>query len=295
MGGGGRGMSPRAPSRVLRHDGDGMAWELAYGTPSPQVAPYIRELCGFWEITSVPMLRREFPESHFVMVIEFGPPLAVYGPYNNMERARHSTGYIAGMHDCFAVTESVGSMRGLQVNFTPLGARLFFDLPLHELFRRVISIDDILGAEGPRLASQLYDINDWDARFTLVEQVIARRIADAKPLSPGVVWAWNQLAATQGRVDIGALAAKLEWSRKHLIAQFHDQVGVAPKLAGRILRFEQAVDRLQADTVTSFAELALDCGYYDQAHLARDLKEFTGLSPRELAKRRLPDGAGFGF
>ena len=288
-------MSPRAPSRVLRHDGDGMAWELAYGTPRPQVAPYIRELCGFWEITSVPMLRREFPESQFVMVIEFGPPLAVYGPYNNMERARHSTGFIAGMHDCFAVTESVGSMRGLQVNFTPLGARLFFGLPLHELFRRVISVDDILGAEGPRLASQLYDLNDWDARFTLVEQVIARRITDAKPLSPGVVWAWNQLAAKQGRVDIGALAAKLEWSRKHLIAQFHDQVGVAPKLAGRILRFEQAVDRLQADTVTSFAELALDCGYYDQAHLARDLKEFTGLSPRELAKRRLPDGAGFGF
>ena len=288
-------MSPRAPSRVLRHDGDGMAWELAYGTPRPQVAPYIRELCGFWEITSVPMLRREFPESQFVMVIEFGPPLTVYGPYNNMERARHSTGFIAGMHDCFAVTESVGSMRGLQVNFTPLGARLFFGLPLHELFRRVISVDDILGAEGPRLASQLYDLNDWDARFTLVEQVIARRITDAKPLSPGVVWAWNQLAAKQGRVDIGALAAKLEWSRKHLIAQFHDQVGVAPKLAGRILRFEQAVDRLQADTVTSFAELALDCGYYDQAHLARDLKEFTGLSPRELAKRRLPDGAGFGF
>lgn len=288
-------MSPRPPSRVLRHDGDGMAWELAYGTPGAGVAPYIRELCGFWEITSVPMLRREFPESQFVMVIEFGPPLAVYGPYNNMERARHSTGFIAGMHDCFAVTESVGSMRGLQVNFTPLGARLFLGLPLHELFRRVISVDDILGAEGPRLAAQLYDLNDWDARFTLVEQVVARRIADARPLSPGVVWAWNQLAATQGRVDIGALAAKLEWSRKHLIAQFHDQVGVAPKLAGRILRFEQAVGRLQADTVTSFAELALDCGYYDQAHLARDLKEFTGLSPRELAKRRLPDGAGFGF
>lgn len=290
-----RGVNRPGRTRTLRHDGDGMAWELAYAMPSPRVAPYVRELCGFWEMTSVPMLRREFPESQFVMVIEFGPPLAVYGPYNNMERARHSTGFIAGMHDCFAVTESAGSMRGLRVNFTPLGARLFLGLPLYELFRRVVSIDDILGAEGPRLASQLYDLNDWEARFALVERVIESRIAAAKPLSRGVAWAWQQLETTQGRVEIGALAAKLEWSRKHLIAQFHDQIGVPPKLAGRILRFEQAIGRLQADTVTSLAELALDCGYYDQAHLARDLKDFTGLSPRELAKRRLPDGAGFGF
>ncbi len=288
-------MSRRGRTRTLRHEADGMAWELAYTAPGPAVAPYVRELCGFWETTSVPMLRREFPESQFVMVIEFGPPLAVYGPYNDMERARHSTGFIAGMHDCFAVTESTGSMRGLQVNFTPLGARLFLGLPLHELFRRVISIDDILGAEGPRLAAQLHDLNDWDARFALVEQVIEARIALARPLSRGVVWAWRQLEATQGMVDIGTLANELEWSHKHLIAQFHDQIGVPPKLAGRILRFEQAIDRLQADTVTSFAELALDCGYYDQAHLARDLREFTGLSPRELAKRRLPDGACFGF
>ena len=295
MGQADRGVNRPGRTRTLRHDGDGMAWELAYAMPSPRVAPYVRELCGFWEMTSVPMLRREFPESQFVMVIEFGPPLAVYGPYNNMEPARHSTGFIAGMHYCFAVTESVGSMRGLQVNFTPLGARLFLGLPLHELFRRVVSIDDILGAEGPRLASQLHDLNDWEARFALVERVIEARIAAAKPLSRGVVWAWQQLETTQGRVEIGALATKLEWSRKHLIAQFHDQIGVPPKLAGRILRFEQAIGRLQAGTVTSLAELALDCGYYDQAHLARDLKDITGLSPRELSKRRLPDGAGFGF
>ncbi len=189
MGQAGRGVNRPERTRTVRHDGDGMAWELAYATPSPRVAPYLRELCGFWEMTSVPMLRREFPESQFVMVIEFGPPLAVYGPYNRMERARHSTGFIAGMHDCFAVTESVGSMHGLQVNFTPLGARLFFGLLLHELFRRVVSVDDILGAEGPRLASQLHDLDDWEARFALVERVIETRIAAAKPLSRGVVWA----------------------------------------------------------------------------------------------------------
>lgn len=288
-------MSRHGRTRVVRHDGDGTAWELAYAAPSPAVAPYLRELCGFWEVTATPMIRREFPESVYVMVIEFGPPLAVYGPYNGMERARHKTGFVAGMHDGFAVTESAGSMRGMQINFTPLGARLFFGLPLSALFNRVVSVDDVLGAEGPRLASRLYDLNDWGARFALLEEVILARIATAKALSPGVVWAWQQLAASRGAMGIGSLAAKLEWSRKHLIAQFHDQVGVAPKFAARVLRFEEAIGRLQDDTVTSFAELALDCGYYDQAHLARDLRQFTGLPPRELAKRRLPDGAGFGL
>ena len=65
---------------------------------------------------------------------------------------------------------------------------------------------------------------------------------------------------------------------------------MAPKLLARILRFQRAVGLMEQPL--GWAEIALACGYYDQAHLIRDFKQFAGSSPSEFARRRLPDGGG---
>ena len=65
---------------------------------------------------------------------------------------------------------------------------------------------------------------------------------------------------------------------------------MSPKLLGRILRFHHAVGMM--GTGPGWAEIALTCGYYDQAHLIRDFNQFTGSSPSDFARRRLPDGGG---
>ena len=86
------------------------------------------------------------------------------------------------------------------------------------------------------------------------------------------------------------LADEIGCSRRYLVAGFREHVGVTPKLLARILRFQRAVGMMEEPL--SWAEISLACGYYDQAHLIRDFKQFTGSAPGEFARRRLPDGGG---
>jgi AraC-like DNA-binding protein len=89
---------------------------------------------------------------------------------------------------------------------------------------------------------------------------------------------------------VEALAAEIGCSRRHLDTGFREQVGLTPKLLGRILRFQHAV--ALSGTGPGWAEIAQRCGYYDQAHLIRDFNQFAGSSPGDFARRQLPDGGG---
>ena len=110
------------------------------------------------------------------------------------------------------------------------------------------------------------------------------------PLTGCLAWAWRRLSDSRGGVEIGALAGELGCSRKHLIARFREQVGLPPKTIARILRFREGALDLQNGGGDRLAEVAQDCGYYDQAHLNRDFREFAGLTPTEFLDRRLPGG-----
>jgi AraC-like DNA-binding protein len=83
------------------------------------------------------------------------------------------------------------------------------------------------------------------------------------------------------------------WSERHFAVQFREQVGVAPKAFARILRFARAVRLLTSDRAPDLADLALACGYYDQAHFARDFRAFAGTTPTALLESRFPAHSGF--
>ncbi|HZJ71284.1 MAG TPA: helix-turn-helix domain-containing protein, partial [Planctomycetota bacterium] len=83
-------------------------------------------------------------------------------------------------------------------------------------------------------------------------------------------------------VDIGSVCRQTGYSRRHVIALFREHVGLPPKLLARIVRFDRLVRHLGAGGRGTWAELALDFGYYDQAHLAHDVKEFSGVTPRQM-------------
>lgn len=139
---------------------------------------------------------------------------------------------------------------------------------------------------------ELHDAPTWEARFALLDREIGARVAAARAPSPLVVWTLRRLVETGGAVSIGTLVDEVGWSAKHLIAQLREQIGLAPKSLARILRFGRAVRRIR-DGRASLADLALDCGYYDQAHFTRDARELAGVTPGELVKSLLPDSGGF--
>lgn len=266
------------------------SWEVVRGEPDPGLRGYALRLVGFTEAPAAPAVRREFPSVVVPLIVSFGAPYRVASPGHPGEAVAPPEGFVAGLGESWSDTETTGPAACVQLNLTPVGAhRLLGGRPMGELAGRAVGLADLFGAEGARLAERLHDAAGWDERFALVQGFAAARIAAARPAAPGVLHALERLHATGGTVDVRALAAEVGWSRKHLAARFHEQVGLPPKALARVLRFRRAL-RLLAGPGAPRSEVALRCGYYDQAHFNRDFRAFTGTTPGAWLRSRAGDG-----
>ncbi|MGQ0550401.1 MAG: helix-turn-helix domain-containing protein [Armatimonadota bacterium] len=279
-------------THTIRHHSERGTWELARREPDPALRLHVCEYEGYVETTAQPVRRREIPSSKVVVIVNLGSPFRVIDPRDTTISTQYRDSFVAGLDDSYSIVESGGAAYCVQLNFTPIGARMFFGVPMSSLAQRVVGLEDILGPMGHRLADQMHEAPDWEARFAILDSVIADRLARARAAPSGVEWAWTQIQDAGGRIDIGALAAELGWSHKHLIAHFHEQIGLPPKTVARLARFQRAMDFLEPRDDVNWAEIAHHCGYYDQAHLIKDFHQFAGSTPREFLRRRLPDGSG---
>ena len=169
---------------------------------------------------------------------------------------------------------------------------MLLNRPLGDFANRMVSLDDIWGAEARRLTDALAEAKGWDRRFAILDREIAARIGAAAPLHASLTWAMDALLATHGRVRIAELVRQTGWSTRHLGARMQHEFGLAPKKLARVLRLGDAVQVLRREGEVRLADVAVDCGYYDQAHFSRDFRAFTGLTPTEFLQSRLPDAGG---
>jgi AraC-like DNA-binding protein len=278
----------RAGGRVLRGEFPGGRWEVVSRRPAPPLRPFVRELFGYLEVSAGPVARRELPSPAAVWILELGPPLKVVGREDGRVDA-HPSGFVAGLDDGYTVTRHAGLMHGVQVYFTPLGARRVLGLPMHTLSRRVVALGDVLGKEGEQLAARLREEPTWAARFARLEAFLALRLAATPEAPREVAWAVGRLLAPGGHaVPVGALERELGWSPKRLIGQFQEHVGLPPKLVARLGRFDRLIQALKGERSAAWAELALAHGYFDQPHLVRDFRQFAGVPPTRWLREHVP-------
>jgi AraC-like DNA-binding protein len=251
-------------------------------SPDPRLRSLIAgEYVGWWH-DSLPFARwLEPPPPCLTLMISIGEPLRT-------DRGVLPNAWIAGLDDRPELVETGGQRAAVEFKLTPLGAYRLCDMPLRELTGEVVSLEDVFGTSGRVLAEQIVLTPDWNLRFDLLDAFLATRVADGMAAHPLVEKAWLRLCQTAGRVAIGALAAEMGASRRHLSTLFTEQVGLGPKTAARLLRFEQACCRLREDP-QHWAEIAYDCGYYDQPHMNREFRELAGVTPTDFLARQLPE------
>src|SRR4051812_23732351 len=192
--------------------------QFAGRPPHPALRRDIRTLTGWYERTDAPLRRSELPGGRVVLVVSFGPRMAVDG---------HTfTSFAAGLYDAPALTEHAGLGHGIQSYMTPLGARRFFGMPMGEIAGQTVELEDLIGPGARELAERLAAAPDWPTRIDLFERAIARRVLAAPPVAPELEWAWQRLEATDGAMPIGELAAELGWSRRHLAVRCRAELGM---------------------------------------------------------------------
>ena len=180
-------------------------------------------------------------------IINFGSTFGLVDPARPEASPRRLGTFVAGIHDSYVIVESSGDSCCIQVNFTPLGARRFFQMPLGELANRSLELGELYGDRSRQIVEALAEAGDWDRCFDLLDEWIIERVQSARPLRGEIQRAWRIMEETGGSVEIGGLAGELGWSHRHLIPQCRDQLGAPPKLLSRLLRLERAIERIGAN------------------------------------------------
>lgn len=259
----------------LRERDDTALWDIA--TPArPLRLPGVT-MAGFGDRGRTPSGLRLVPHPAVTLALMFGDgSITVSDGHGNRQGGSLVTG--PGFGSGALQVRRVEKFHCLQVRLSPVLARAVLGVSPAALDGVVVGLDDLWGArEAARISERLDTAATWADRFTLAESLIARRNAVASPVDPEVAWAWRRIARSRGRARVDGLAAELGWSRKRLWSRFQSQLGLPPKRAAKLVRFDHAVHRLVAGRAA--ADVAAETGFTDQSHLHRDVRAFTGLTP----------------
>ena len=254
--------------------------------PAPILRRFISHYGGARVRGLTPGVNTTLPSRHAHLIISLDAPINVRQMSNEAPPAARFSALVSGLHDGFAMVERTCSWEGLHVFFRPLGLQAVLGATAAELACGAVALSDLCPRDAPELMERLSSTRDWQARFAILDEVLTRRLTPAKG-SPLVAHAWQHLAASHGRSSVESLAQDTGWSRQYMAGRFRAELGITPKTAARIFRFEHACG-LISNLRLPLADVAAACGYADQAHMTRDWNAFTGTSPRAWIVNELP-------
>jgi AraC-like DNA-binding protein len=267
-----------APDVILTHwETDRSVHETAVRTAAGAARRAVRGYVGYEEWPAARMIRREVARCGIALILAFGDAIGVRdgsaGPVKSLRA------FVVGNQTRATLTELGGHQHGVQVELSAPGALALFG-QVGELNNTVVPIEEILGRWGARLVERLANTGTWHERFAVIDDSFSGLEFRDSGLSPEVSWLRRQLLASGGQAPVEPLMDQTGWSRRYVTQRFRTQLGLPPKAYARILRFQRAAALLAgAGHGRTLADVAIECGYYDQSHLTRDFAILAGCTP----------------
>jgi AraC-like DNA-binding protein len=192
---------------------------------------------------------------------------------------------VVGAQSCFRPGLSVlGRVDNFAIHFQPSGFNRLFGLPMTELTDAAFDAHAVLGPQVSALERELSDTAGFAERIQIAEKHLIRLI-ELRDRPDAVAITANALFACHGALSVAVMATHCGMSARHFERRFLAQVGMSPKLYGRIVRFNAALDHKLQWPTHSWCRIATDQDYYDQMHLVHDCQAFTGESPSRFLTR----------
>jgi AraC-like DNA-binding protein len=262
--------------------------EHAGHVPPARLRPFVSGYEGYRQEGMPPALHRGLPSPELTFIVTLDDPLAIDAHPDPGQPAGSYDTLLGGLHTSPALVRHDGRWSGVQLGLTPLGARTLLGLPAASLANWDAEATDVIGGFAAQLRELVVAQPTWAGRFAVIDALLERRAAEVDADRPATVrpevgYAWRRLRETRGGVGVAELAAETGLSARRLGSLFLAEFGLAPKEAGRVFRFTHARRRI-GRAVThgeTLAALAAECGFYDQAHLAREFRALAGCPPSQ--------------
>jgi AraC-like DNA-binding protein len=197
---------------------------------------------------------------------------------------------ICGAHSAPFIIDTRAPRALLGVHFKPGGAAAFLGVPAEELGNVMLTADALWGRLATELTERVAEPRTWPARFRALEAFLLERLRGRAGRHPAVAFALRAILAAPHTQAIGRLTEHIGLSSRRFIEVFAGEVGLTPKVFCRVQRFQRALTHIDEapHPDIDWTTIALDCGYYDQAHFIHDFRAFSGVSPTAYLRVRGP-------
>ncbi|GAA4531170.1 helix-turn-helix domain-containing protein [Amycolatopsis samaneae] len=258
----------------------------AVRTPHPVVRPLVTRYVGYAQRNVTLPVHRGLPSRHVTLIISLEGPVRMAGP--RPEYTKRAQAFVGGLHTEAILIEQDLVQAGIHLELDPLGVRTLLGVTAAELSGHVVGLDELDLPDLASLPERLVETPTWQQRFAILDEVLTARAGEVVEPAPELGEAWRRMRGAAGQVRVADLAGEIGWSRRHFGERFRAELGLAPKQAARVLRFERAGALIRRGGPVDLAGIAVECGFYDQAHLSNEWRALAGCSPRTWIREELP-------
>ncbi|MBA3906856.1 MAG: AraC family transcriptional regulator [Pseudonocardiales bacterium] len=254
--------------------------EAVVGRPSGAAAGVVASYHGYRQNGMAPARHLGLPSPYLTLIFTLDDPLHMAEHVERRRAARSYDTLAGGLHTTPAVLTHDGRQSGIQLQVHPHAARALFGMPAGELAGIDADADAVIGRTALRIRERLGEAKTWPERFAVLDSEVGGLLRNERAgPPPAVTNAWRLLRQRRGAVAIAELADTVGYSDRRLSALFDAEIGLSPKTAARVIRFDHARRAVQASERGQLGVIAAEHGYSDQSHLVRDFVAFTGRSP----------------
>jgi AraC-like DNA-binding protein len=246
--------------------------------PHATLKPFVQQL---WVSHShaVPPGTREhvLPTGQMHLVFRLsGPPLRTFRDAGDLAGSSFNGPVVGGARASFYVKEIGEPVLSVGVQLLPGAALALFGVSAAELAGRHTPASELLGTQADSMLQQLCEQEGPAQQLMRLESLLAARLPRVHGLHPGVA---DILGKFEHAARVEEMVRESRYSHRGFIALFKQATGLSPKRYARLMRFQQLMEALRGSSAASLSELALACGYSDQAHMNREFREFAGVTP----------------
>lgn len=255
--------------------------------PRPPLSQFVHLLWLYGGYTQPHLKERVLPTGQMQIVINLLEDRSAIYDRDNTERCQTFSGsLLSGAHAEYQVISTAMQASVVGVSFKPGGAFPFLRMPAGELRDTTVSLDALWGAAAVDLRNQLLEATTPRARFEVLERALCKELSRGLNSHAAVGFALRRFMTDPHVATVAGVTEQIGLSPKRFIQVFRDQTGFTPKVFCRIRRFQQALDFMDGCKSVEWPQVALDCGYFDQAHFNHDFRAFSGINPTSYLARR---------
>ena len=256
--------------------------------PAPPLDTHISSIWYYESDPAPHALERVLPNGSAQLIINLKEDqIRSYQPELGLDRYTTTSGAaVSGVTSKFCVIDTAEQECAAGVSFNPGGTRGFFRPPADRICQADIPLDTLWNrSTAVELRERLLDAPSPQAKLDALEQLLQRMWS---PLSvhSAVTFALKSFRHQPDQLSIATVNSQIGLSPKRFIEQFKTAVGITPKRYCRLLRFQRALSDAARRRGADWTQVAVDCGYYDQAHFIHDFRSFSGITPTEYQASR---------